>query len=304
MKLQIKERIFTQLAQRAKVDSLLTHSSMKIGGRNYLIPQFLGFRCRELRQPNFNLQREQYLDRCLKAILNFKSGAFLDVGANMGQTLLKILSIDASRQYFGFEPNIECCFYLEQLIALNQIQNCIVLPVGLSNRTGVERLFTRQDKSVTASLVKDFRPDSFYSSSKYVDVAVGDSVLEKLDLAGIAVLKLDVEGGELECIEGLEQSICKYRPFIIFEVLQHYLAVGNTNLDESVIQFRERRLRKLEEHLDKHAYSKFQIEPDGKLVNVTKIQPGTNPDLSRINYLAVPHEEEKGFFRFLDKSLS
>ena len=303
MKLLTKEKLFTQLAQKARVGGLLSYSSIKISGRDYLIPQFLGFRCRELRQPNLNLQREKYIDRCLRAILNYKPGAFLDVGANMGQTLLKLLSIDASHQYFGFEPNIECCFYLEQLIALNQLQSCIVLPVGLSNKTGVEHLLLRQDKSATASLIKDFRPDSFYSSYKYVNVAVGDCILEKLDISEIAVVKIDVEGGELECIEGLEQTIRTYRPFIMFEVLQHYLAVTNANLDEAVIQFREQRLRKLEEHLDRHTYSKLRIEPDGKLTKINKIKPGTNADLSHINYLAIPHEEEKGFFRFFDKSL-
>ena len=47
---------------------------------------------------------EPWLDAVYQTVLRCREGAFLDIGANIGQTMLKILSLDPSRQYMGFKP--------------------------------------------------------------------------------------------------------------------------------------------------------------------------------------------------------
>ena len=41
---------------------------------------------------------------------------FIDVGVNVGQTLLKLKSISSEINYLGFEPNPNCVNYLKNLI--------------------------------------------------------------------------------------------------------------------------------------------------------------------------------------------
>ena len=55
----------------------------------------------------------------IKRLVSPDDGAFIDVGANVGQTLLDILSSHPTAQYIGFEPNPSCVFYLQSLIKLN-----------------------------------------------------------------------------------------------------------------------------------------------------------------------------------------
>jgi hypothetical protein len=53
-----------------------------------------------------SVKHESYLDDIYLTILSKTKGAVIDVGVNVGQTLLKILSIDKNRLYYGFEPQI------------------------------------------------------------------------------------------------------------------------------------------------------------------------------------------------------
>ena len=48
---------------------------------------------------------------------------FVDIGMNIGQTLLKVRSMDQHIPFIGFEPNPICVSYLYKLIQLNQIEN-------------------------------------------------------------------------------------------------------------------------------------------------------------------------------------
>jgi FkbM family methyltransferase len=205
---------------------------------------------------------EPWLDLAYKASLATKQGTFVDVGANTGQTLLKILSIEKTRSYIGFEPQIDCCFFIKNFINDNKLDTHTVLPVGLSNQNGVLELLKRNDNTdSTASTVDGFRPDKFYSIRENILVAKGDEVFEHLDLETISTVKIDVEGGELEVIDGLGIVIQSHKPIIIFEVLNHYLAVTGEALDDETIAFRNERNNRLAERLNRLGYHIFNILP-------------------------------------------
>src|SRR5690606_12356138 len=44
---------------------------------------------------------------------------FLDVGVNIGQTILQVKAIYPKIRYIGFEPNSVCVAYLNHLVTLN-----------------------------------------------------------------------------------------------------------------------------------------------------------------------------------------
>ena len=44
-------------------------------------------------------------------------------------------------------------------------------------------------------------------------------------MESVCCIKVDVEGAELEVFEGFLNTIEKTKPFLIFEVLNHFLAV-------------------------------------------------------------------------------
>jgi FkbM family methyltransferase len=239
---------------------------------------------------------EPELDNILQAALRCHEGAFLDVGAHVGQTMLKVLAIENTRQYVGFEPQVICTSAIQKFIQDNGLTNYTILPIGLSTENKVIKLFMASDEfDSTASMVEGFRPDSFYNAHQYVCVRNGDEIAAELGLQSVAVIKIDVEGGELEVIEGLSNTIQKHKPFIVFEVLNFYLTVTNQPLPEPSVRFRKNRIERMEAMLRRFGYQIHGIVPEGPTM-VGKIQPESTADQTRTNYVAVPSEGRDRFF--------
>lgn len=239
---------------------------------------------------------EPWLDNAYRAALSLKEGAFIDVGANLGQTLIKILAIDKERQYLGFEPQMDCCFYMDQFIKQNHLRNHVLLPIGLSDRAAALKLLKRRsDADDTASTIENFRPEDFYTETQIIYVTKGDDILNDLQLTKVSAVKIDVEGGELEVIRGLEGILRKYMPYVFFEVLNHFIVATNQQIDPETIGYRERRNHQLEEVLRKIGFRIFNILPGDQLVEVEKIKPIVSSDLRLTNYVAV-HGHEADLF--------
>jgi FkbM family methyltransferase len=228
--------------------------------------------------------------------LKSKQGVFIDIGANVGQTLIKVLSMDKDRAYLGFEPQIDCCSYIEDFVRQNGLQGHLILPVGLSNKNGFVELLKRSCAGDgSASVIKGFRPDDFYKIKQYIYVMQGDDIIRELKPSQISVIKIDVEGSELEVVQGLHETLKKFSPFVIFEVLNHYLAATKQQLNQETISFREQRLTVLENTLRNLGYSIYNIQSSDKIVEVSQIKPKVTSDLSITDYLAI-HEKDKKLF--------
>ena len=87
-------------------------------------------------------------------------GVFIDVGVNIGQTLLKLKAVNKNMVYIGFEPNPSAVFYTNELIKANGFKNTSLIPIGLSNKTEVLTLniYNNSDVDSSASILAEFRP--------------------------------------------------------------------------------------------------------------------------------------------------
>jgi FkbM family methyltransferase len=274
---------------------LSNKKNIKIGGKQY---RTRGFFVNELAARESIVESEPWLDIVYRAALASKKGFFLDVGANIGQTLLKVLALDGDRPYVGFEPQVPCCFLVQRFIEDNDLQSHAILPVGLSNRDALVKLHTRGEGfDAAATTIENFRPASFYKESRYVSVRKGDSVIAEMKIPQISTIKIDVEGGELEVIEGLSQTIREHKPYVIFEVLNSYLILTGEKLDEQSTNFRQGRIEKIQAALAAHGYDIYQVLPERSLKKTTRIQPEPSGDLSTTNYVAVPKVRNDAFFR-------
>jgi FkbM family methyltransferase len=227
---------------------------------------------------------EQWLDRIISALLaRREGGAFIDVGVNVGQTMLKVKQHAPTVDYVGFEPNPVCYVYARRLIATNQFQNCTIIPVGLSNTRRVAQMYSRAGADdVSASIVKGFRPPQHYSQIQYVPVMRADDVLEEIGVRHTAVLKIDVEGAELEVIEGARQTLAS-RPFVICEILPLFSETGPKGL------FRKPRQDKLLAVMREAGYVLFRVLPDATIVRLEDIE--VHRDMGLTNYIFAPNED-------------
>ncbi len=147
-------------------------------------------------------------------------GAFVDVGVNLGQTLIDFKSQFRSAKYIGFEPNIECFHYLKRLIEANSFGSCHIIPIALGNRIGIEKLWKLNHVQADASAtIMDWRKPGSQFVDGFVPCFSFDQIRSQIVEGRISVVKIDVEGAELEVLTGMKETIKEFRPTILCEVL-------------------------------------------------------------------------------------
>lgn len=213
-------------------------------------------------------------------------GSFVDVGANIGQTLLIVKEFDPNWDYVGFEPNTTCFFVSEQLAKANGFQGYRLIPTGLSDETKLVELHMNFSIDPSATVIPGFRGEGWMRSRRFVAVMNGDQALAAIGCENIGVIKIDVEGGELEVLRGVQGCLSKSRPLVVCEVLQFHdkKAVGD---------FRVKRARELESLLNEHRYLIFRLQEPRTVKLVTEIPDDGRGDW--VDYLFVPNERRSEF---------
>lgn len=212
--------------------------------------------------------REVWMFELLSKIMHFKEGSFIDVGINIGQTLIHFKTLKTDRPYIGFEPNPTCIHYTQQLIKYNKWTNCTLIPCAIfhSNELTPINYYSIGTDSM-ASLVINFREDRKVVRSEviagYNRLVIGNI----LDGHEIACLKLDVEGFEYDVIVELQSQIVKHRPFVISEFLP-----PNT----SNFTFQNEKINKTFELFGGIEYTSFRIIKSNKN-RIEKLQKVFNP---------------------------
>lgn len=155
------------------------------------------------------------LKKFYRANLSSEKCTILDVGANKGQSIDFFRNINSGAIIYSFEPNKKLHTILTKKYSLHQ--NIHLYNAGVSNIRG-QLEFNENILDETSSF-EPFNPDSKYLGKKArvlgisrekiivdkykVDVIrLLDFLNEHTDLF-IDVLKIDVEGHELSCLEGL-----------------------------------------------------------------------------------------------------
>lgn len=243
---------------------------------------------REFNIPVVNGRRtylsEPWMADMIRRLFALKAGGFIDVGVNLGQTMVKVAAVGPDRAYLGFEPNPSCADYAEQLAAANDLPYRVV-PAGLGSKTQLLQLqfYGNEDTDPSASLVEGFRGDALRSRS--VIVISADELPAELMEQQLAIIKIDVEGGESDVIEGIASTLKRARPFLLVEILPAYSTKNKSRLE---------RQRKIEAVLKSANYAMFQIrkDQDENLSGVVRISEiGIETDLAMADYLMVPVED-------------
>lgn len=155
----------------------------------------------KLREPEIALVR----------VLARADRAFLDVGAHKGVYCLAALG--HYREVIGVEPFPPMSEYLRAGLS----GKARILSMALSNRQGSMPLRVPvaggQNVPSLASLEA-----GVHTSQELREVMVDVGRIDDLDLPALGLVKIDVEGHELEVLEGARERLAQDRPALIIEI--------------------------------------------------------------------------------------
>jgi FkbM family methyltransferase len=140
----------------------------------------------------------------------------LDLGAHIGLFSVQLArSVGPSGRVISFEPVPGTAAVLRETIRYNGVEPVVsVRQAALSGRCGEVELFETGDEcSNASSLVRTDRT----RGSVRVAATTLDDVVDEERLA-VAVVKMDIEGAELEVLEGASALLSVQRPAMTIEV--------------------------------------------------------------------------------------
>lgn len=149
--------------------------------------------------------------RELSSALN-PGDVFYDVGANVGiYSLYASAAVGNSGHIYAFEPLERNLRYLRQHLTLNNLHNCTVLPAAVCDREGTLSFSSANRQSSMARLVADG------------EITVPSSTLDKcvygeMRLRPPNVIKVDVEGAELQVLSGASRTLSEFHPAMFVEI--------------------------------------------------------------------------------------
>jgi FkbM family methyltransferase len=257
--------------------------SVKIGSRKYKTRRYLPS---HLATPT---EYEPHVARIISNILRKRRGVFIDVGANVGQTLFTVLSTDPNCSYLGFEPQIACCYYLQQFIQDNRLMPRIqIFPVALSSKTGFFPFFSNKPYDDCGTLLRDVHN---LRNEQLVCAIKGDDALTELGVSTISAVMIDVEGAELSVLAGLQKTLEKMYPPVIFEVLPNFR--GGIKREENICARKRAEADNIYQLLSSIGYALYRIhETSHTLIRIKQFNLDDKDTYYR-DYIALPSE---GYF--------
>jgi FkbM family methyltransferase len=152
------------------------------------------------------------------ALLSRHADTIIDIGANSGYYSLISKSLNPKAQVFAFEPVDRIFNALKKNVAANGF-DITCEQVALSNSTGTATLYDYPEQHhYQASLNKESMGRKDDVISYQVPTVQLDVYAEKNRLPKIALIKIDVEGHEVEVFEGALKILQQSKPSVLFEV--------------------------------------------------------------------------------------
>jgi len=198
----------------------------------------------------------------------------LDIGSNTG--IYSILSgkSEPNSKIFAIEPNPVNFKRLEENIKLNELSNIQVSRYAIGANTQKIELNVPKNNIIsdTTSVLEDFSKSTYQGKIEWKKIDVKQVSIDEFcslhNLEKIDLIKVDVEGYEIEVLKGASTQMKKNRPKILLETFP----------DEDKRNW-------LMNFLEKHEYQAFCINSNGLQMDTSSLSKKEG-----YNYLFLPKE--------------
>ena len=151
-----------------------------------------------------------------------KGDVVYDIGAHVGYfTLLSSILVGDTGKVYAFEPARKVFKLLKKHIKINRCKNVYIFNKAISDKNGIE-FFDIGDGSWTGKIS---------SKGEYeVEIVKLDDFVLRNNIFPPNVIKIDVEGEELNVLKGAKNLLTKYSPLI-------FLSTHSQQLYDSCCEF-------------------------------------------------------------------
>lgn len=172
-----------------------------------------------------------------------KGDVCYDVGGYRGY-MSGIMALAGASKVIVFEPLPANQSALHRLCDLNPALNIVIEPIALGNEDGIVQLRVMPDSSMGKLVSSKFQSNTLGTGEIDVRIRSLDSMVRAMLLPPPQIIKIDVEGAELDVLLGAAELLKRDRPLV-------YLEAHSASLE-----------RACSRELEKYDYSIHRIELD------------------------------------------
>lgn len=197
-----------------------------------------------------------------------KGDVVIEAGANLGSETILLSKLVGEGKVYGFEPNPYTFERLSINVTINDLKNVKVYDIAIGEKNG-DISFNIYPKGfcnpgMSSKYMETPLTTKITVQQKTLDTFVQEQGITKLDF-----LKMDIQGAEMDLLNGASATISKYKPTIFLEALALF-----NDTKALYVKFRA------------YGYNVYIIEENGlkPIANTAAVQDG--------NWLAI-HEPNK-----------
>jgi FkbM family methyltransferase len=142
---------------------------------------------------------------------------FYDIGANVGFfTVIAARLVGSTGHVYAFEPLPDNTTRLRRNVELNGFRQVTVLEKAVSKAAGRGEL--QISRLSGGSSLSTVAPPADLQGTISIDLVSVDDLIAQSEVAAPNVVKIDVEGAELDVLLGMSRTMQTHRPVIIYEI--------------------------------------------------------------------------------------
>ena len=138
----------------------------------------------------------------LPMVLPLKKPVVFDLGANCGFFSLRILDIYPEAKIYAFEPQHSLVKSFNNCVTQNQLSDKVeIRQTAVGDKNG-KSIFYENRSPISASLLKEKVSRRSIRKKYEIDLISVDQFCEDSDVSSVDILKVDVEGSEIDVLKG------------------------------------------------------------------------------------------------------
>jgi FkbM family methyltransferase len=160
----------------------------------------------------------------------------LDVGAHAGQFAKIFARLAADGRVYAFEPGTYARSILRLALYLNRMRNIAIVPMGLGEAPGLGLMTLPVKRRGSygfglAHLGQHDRPGEVRQEA--IALTTIDEFVRLVGIERLDFVKADIEGWEMHLVRGGRETLRRFRPVMLIEMVASHLARGGDTIADA-----------------------------------------------------------------------